>query len=207
MNYSLGRSNVKIRFATLGIVLLTLCIIVLHNNIAGNQKQNEIPVQSTTTRTVSTTTMMKLTSSAFGENQSIPSHYTCDGASISPELAISDVPLLAKSLVILMDDPDVPTNIKPDGNFDHWVMYDIAVDTKVILEGQFAGTLGANGTGKLGYIGPCPPDREHRYFFKLYALDIKLNLSEGKTKAEVQKAIEGHVIESTELIGLYNRKK
>lgn len=150
---------------------------------------------------------MKLTSSAFSENESIPSVYTCDGKNLSPELSIDGVPAAAKSLVLLMNDPDVPTSIKPDGNYDHWVMYNIEADTKVIKEGSFAGTLGNNGAGKPGYIGPCPPDREHRYFFKLFALDKKLGFAEGKTRTEILSAIEGHVIESTELVGLYNRKK
>jgi Raf kinase inhibitor-like YbhB/YbcL family protein len=150
---------------------------------------------------------MKITSTAFGENERIPSVYTCDGANTSPELRIDDVPSDAKSLVLLMDDPDVPKNLRPDGNFDHWVMYDIAPDTKVIPEGRFAGIEGNNGTGKIGYIGPCPPDREHRYFFKLYALDTKLDLPSGKSKKEIQDAILGHVLTSAELIGRYERKK
>lgn len=198
----------KIRFFTAVIVLLTLSIIVLDNEIVGKKSKSQIPTTvATSSIIVSSTTMMRLTSSAFSEKESIPSVYTCDGSNTSPELSISGVPVGAKSLVLLMDDPDVPTSIKADGIFDHWVMYDIEADTKVIQEGKFSGTLGANGTGKTGYIGPCPPDRQHRYFFKLYALDQKLGFPEGKTKQEILSAIEGHVLESSELIGLYERKK
>jgi Raf kinase inhibitor-like YbhB/YbcL family protein len=155
------------------------------------------------------TPMLTLTSSAFQENASIPAQFTCDGANRSPELSISGVPAAAKSLVLIMDDPDIPEAVKTARGidvFDHWVVFNMPPDTASLAEGQTPpGLEGANGAGKLGYTGPCPPDREHRYFFKLYALDTMLSLSEGATKAEVEAAMEGHRIESTELIGLYNR--
>jgi len=150
-----------------------------------------------------TSSNMQLTSTAFEQNQLIPSKYTCDGENVSPPLAIADVPEQAKSLVLIMDDPDAPVGV-----WDHWVAYNIPPGTSLIDEGQTPhGIMGKNTRGNLAYGGPCPPDREHRYFFKLYALDSMLDIAEGATKAEVEKAMEGHVIEQTELMGRYDRSR
>src|SRR3989338_8517279 len=138
---------------------------------------------------------MKLTSPAFTEGGKIPSKYTCDGENSSPPLSISDVPTKAKSLVLLMDDPDIPETAKKSFNvsvWDHWVVFNVPPGTKAVSEGKNPpGVLGKNTGGKNSYGGPCPPDREHRYFFKLYALDTKLDLPEGVTKSEVEAAMEG----------------
>lgn len=151
--------------------------------------------------------MMKLTSPAFEHNKKIPSEYTCDGEDISPELTIEDVPQNANSLALIMDDPDVPKNIRPDGLFVHWVVWNIPRDTKTISRAnEPEGVLGKTNFGRTGYGGPCPPDSEHRYFFKLYALDTTIDLKEGSTKKELERAMEGHIIQKTELIGLYERK-
>jgi Raf kinase inhibitor-like YbhB/YbcL family protein len=149
---------------------------------------------------------MKISSPAFNDNESIPSTFTCDGMNISPELRFSDIPATARALVFIMDDPDVPTAIRSDGMFIHWVLYDIDGTATGIPEGGTMGTSGVNTTGEIGYIGPCPPDREHRYFFKLYALDRELDLPEGKTKDEVITAMRGHIIAEATLIGRYNRQ-
>ncbi|MDP3639898.1 MAG: YbhB/YbcL family Raf kinase inhibitor-like protein [Nanoarchaeota archaeon] len=153
---------------------------------------------------------MKLTSPAFDHNGKIPAKYTCDGESISPPLQIADIPTAAKSLVLLMDDPDIPEFVKKRYNisvWDHWVVFNIPPTTKNIPERKNpAGVLGKNTGGKNGYDGPCPPDREHRYFFKLYALDTTVTLSEGATKAEVERAMEKHVLAKAELVGRYERK-
>ena len=148
---------------------------------------------------------MKLTSSAFQNNGSIPSKYTCDGKNINPQLKISGIPAKAKSLALIMDDPDA---VKPAGKvWDHWIVYNIPYDTSEIKEGEEPEGMHGKGTGNnLNYRGPCPPDAEHRYFFKLYAIDAELNIPEGSTKAEVEKAIKEHIIEKTELIGRYSRK-
>lgn len=144
---------------------------------------------------------MKLISSAFENGGRIPSKYSCDGENISPELKISDVPEDTKSLVLIMDDPDAPV-----GTWDHWVVFNISSSVGEIKEGEEpVGVKGKNSWGKTGYGGPCPPDREHRYFFKLYALDIELDLSEGATKKEVEDVMEGHVLEKVELMGRYER--
>ncbi len=154
---------------------------------------------------------MKLTSPAFQQNGKIPSKYTCDGENINPPLLIADVPKSVKSLVLLMDDPDIPEIAKKNFNvevWDHWVVFNMPPTLRTIEEGENPpGILGKNTRGNITYGGPCPPDREHRYFFRLYALDIMLNLKEGATKNEVEQAMRGHVLEQTELIGRYERRK
>ena len=154
---------------------------------------------------------MKLTSPAFQQNGKIPSKYTCDGENINPPLLIADVPKSVKSLVLLMDDPDIPEIAKKNFNvevWDHWVVFNMPPTLRTIEEGENPpGILGKNTRGNITYGGPCPPDREHRYFFRLYALDIMLNLKEGATKNEVEQAMRGHVLEQTESIGRYERRK
>lgn len=154
--------------------------------------------------------MMKLTSPAFEQNGKIPSIYTCDGENSSPPLTISDVPTTAKCLVLLMDDPDIPEVAKKNFNvevWDHWVIFNIPASTTEIKEGKMPrGVLGRNTRGNNSYGGPCPPDREHRYFFKLYALDTMLALKEGAMKKEVEIAMDGHILARAELMGKYERK-
>ncbi|RJQ83813.1 MAG: YbhB/YbcL family Raf kinase inhibitor-like protein [Desulfobacteraceae bacterium] len=142
---------------------------------------------------------MKLSSSAFKNNDPIPRKYTCQGEDVHPELIIEDIPQEAESLVLIVDDPDAPGKV-----FDHWVAYDIPVTGK-IGEGAMPGTQGVNDFRKSGYGGPCPPSGTHRYFFKLYALDERLNLPEGLGKGDVQKAVQGHVLDQAELIGVYSK--
>jgi len=145
-------------------------------------------------------TGMQLTSTAFSEGNRIPSKYTCDGAGVSPPLGIADIPAAAKTLVLVVDDPDAPR-----GTWDHWVAYGIAV-TDRIPEGVAAlGTSGVNSGGSKGYQGPCPPSGSHRYFFTVYALDAPLGLAPGATKAKVLDAIKGHVLAEATLMGLYSR--
>ena len=153
---------------------------------------------------------MKLTSSAFEMNGKIPSRYSCDGENINPELIIKDVPENTESLVLIMDDPDIPESVKEQRGiqvFDHWIVFNILKETRKIEEGKNPdGVLGNNSKGELGYTGPCPPDKEHRYFFKLYALDKKLDLKEGATKKEIIEAMQDNIIDHSELIGRYERK-
>jgi Raf kinase inhibitor-like YbhB/YbcL family protein len=144
---------------------------------------------------------LQITSTAFPPNGAIPSKYTCDGQSVTPPLAFSSVPARTQSLVLIVDDPDVPKNLMPSGVFDHWLVWDLPADSKGFAEG--AGKGGINGMGQQGYIGPCPPDREHRYFFKLYALDTKLTGAKIANKADLEGAMKGHIIEQAELIGRY----
>lgn len=150
---------------------------------------------------------MRLSSGAFAHEGNIPSRHTCDGTNVSPPLSISDVPEGAKSLAIIMEDPDVPTTVRPDGMWDHWVVWNIASDTREIAENIAPGVIGANTGGKNAYTGPCPPDREHRYFFKLFALDTELALAPGAKKTQLLEAIEGHILTTAELMGRYERKQ
>lgn len=150
---------------------------------------------------------MKISSPVFKHKEQIPSHYTCDGANINPPLVISEVPAPAKSLVLIMDDPDVPTFIRADGLWVHWLVWNIDPHTTLIKENSSDfGVVGPNTRNVNAYGGPCPPDREHRYFFKLYALDIILDLANSADKNQLEQAMSGHVIEQSEIIGLYQRK-
>ena len=109
-----------------------------------------------------------------------------------------------------MDDPDVPKALKPDGVFDHWVMFNIPASVTEIPASGSVGLAGVNGAGKNAYTGPCPPAQyepsEHRYFFRLYALDAMLSLSEGASKQDVLRAMQGHILEEAQLVGKYKRK-
>jgi hypothetical protein len=149
---------------------------------------------------------LTITSPEFTAGGTIPSKFTCDAGRTAPNpaLVFGNVPAKTQSLALIMDDPDVPKTMIPSGEFVHWVLWDLPADSKGIAEG--AGTGGVNGMGRPGYMGPCPPDKSHRYFFKLYALDTKL---EGpfKNKAELVKAMEGHIIQQAELMGNYERVK
>jgi Raf kinase inhibitor-like YbhB/YbcL family protein len=152
---------------------------------------------------------LQLTSSAFAHGKKIPSKYTCDGENISPPLQFHGIPTQAKSLVLIMVDPDIPLAAKEKFNieqWDHWSVFNIPPATKGIAEGaKPTGEEGANTRGNNGYGGPCPPDREHRYFFTLYALDTMLSLPPGATRAQIEHAMHGHVVEKTELMGTYVR--
>lgn len=175
--------------------------------IIGCTQIENIETEKIEEKTIDVAANMKLTSPAFGHNGKIPPEYTCDGADVSPELHISNVPKNAKSLALIIDDPDVPKNIRLSGLWVHWVVWNIPPDTKTIQKGNEPEGIGGNSDFKrTGYGGPCPPDREHRYFFKLYALDTELDLAEGSNKKELENVMEGHIIEKTELIGLYNRQ-
>ena len=143
---------------------------------------------------------MQLTSPAFEHQGTIPAKYTCDGSNISPPLAATDVPEAARSLVLLVDDPDAPGR-----TFVHWVVYDILPDVEKVQEDTDPGTVGSNDFGNVSYGGPCPPSGRHRYFFKLYALDRELGLSPGQSKQQIEREMEGHIIAQAELIGLYAR--
>jgi Raf kinase inhibitor-like YbhB/YbcL family protein len=140
---------------------------------------------------------MELFSKEFDHNQPIPRRFTCQGEDVSPELSIAQVPEGARKLALIMDDPDAP-----GGTFEHWVAYNIPVTT-TIEEGGAPGIQGANDFGRTGYGGPCPPSGTHRYVFKLYALDGDLELPAGVGKSDLEKAMEGRILDRAELIGLY----
>ena len=151
---------------------------------------------------------IEIKSSAFDEGGIIPKKYTCDGADVSPTLSWTSVPEETKTIALICDDPDAPM-----GTWVHWVLFNLPADVKELPENVPSeknldnGTMqGTNDFGKIGYGGPCPPDREHRYIFKLFALDAELELAEGSTKAEVEQAIQGHIIAQAELMGKYERQ-
>jgi Raf kinase inhibitor-like YbhB/YbcL family protein len=151
---------------------------------------------------------MKITSPAFQEGSHIPSVYTCEGKNVHPPLQFQNVPGNAISLVLIMDDPDVPASIRPDKMYDHWIVFNMPANTPGITDtGEIPGIQGKSTNGKNMYVGPCPPFGEHRYFFKLYALDIKLKLPTGATKKEVEQAMNGHIMAEAQLVGLYEKKK
>ncbi|MFN3625561.1 MAG: YbhB/YbcL family Raf kinase inhibitor-like protein [Hyphomicrobium sp.] len=152
---------------------------------------------------------LKISSPAFDDGGQIPAKYTCQGADVSPPLVFSGVPDDAKSLVLIVDDPDAPDPKAPKMTYVHWVLYDLPPDTKGFDEGikSFpAGTKdGTNDWKRTGYGGPCPPIGRHRYFFKLYALDTKLAGLDKPTKDAVLKAMQGHVLAEAQLMGTYQK--
>lgn len=191
-------------------LVLILLIIVASALVIYSLNRPKPAVENSAVENIKVKNGMQLTSTTFENNGSVPSKYTCDFATpVNPPLEISNIPLGTKSLALIVDDPDVPKALKPDGVFDHWVIFNISPDTANIPENASTGIRGNNGTGKTGYIGPCPPREyepsEHRYFFRVYALDIELSLKESASKSEVLAAIKGHILVEAELIGRYKR--
>lgn len=154
-----------------------------------------------------------VTSTSFAEGGSIPSTYTCEGDDLSPPLTWSGVPEDAYSLVLIVDDPDAPDPDAPKTTWVHWVLYNISADTTGLPEAVEpqelpSGTVeGLNDWQRTGYGGPCPPKGRHRYLFKLYALDTVLTGLDEPTKAEVEAAMEGHVVGQAELVGTYEKAR
>jgi Raf kinase inhibitor-like YbhB/YbcL family protein len=146
---------------------------------------------------------VKIESSAFKDNEFIPSKYTCDGVNISPPLRINEAPENAKSLVLIVDDPDAPIK-----TWVHWTIWNIDPMTSEIAEGSYpkGAVEGMTDFGRTSYGGPCPPSGTHRYFFKLYALDSVLNLISSATVKDIEKEMHGHILDKAQLIGLYKRK-
>lgn len=145
---------------------------------------------------------MKLTSTAFANEEKIPVEFTCDGKKVNPPLSITGVPDSTKSLAIIVDDPDAPL-----GTFTHWVIWNINPGTKEIVPGIIPekSMEGTNSAGRTGYTPPCPPSGTHRYFFTLFAVDTAIGLDGKAKKADLEAAMNGHIIEQTNLIGMYGR--
>ena len=152
-----------------------------------------------------------LSSPAFSQMQEIPSIYTCESDDISPPLKWQNIPTGAKSLAIIVDDPDAPDPKAPSTIWVHWVAYNLSPEVTELSQGITSGSLpsgmkeGKNDWGQTGYRGPCPPIGRHRYFFKLYALDVVLNDLHNPTKAQLENAMRGHIIAETELVGTYQK--
>jgi len=186
----------KNRLTAVVILALTLSIIT-------------VDLAAQTNKSSDTMAEISVKTPAFVANGMIPSKYTCDGENISPDLDWSAVPEATKSIVLIMDDPDAP-----NGDWVHFILFNIPPDTRH-LAGSFKVSskpsplmkAGSNSAGKLDYHGPCPPSGIHRYFFKLYALDIVLSQPEGITKRELLKVMEGHIVAKGEIIGRYQRTR
>lgn len=147
---------------------------------------------------------LELFSTQFKQGQSIPKVYTCDGNNTSPPLSWRDIPAGTKSLVLIMEDPDAPA-----GTWDHWLLYNIPSTTTSLEENLSTLPVGAlqgrNSWNNTSYGGPCPPDREHRYFFKLYAVDKMLPNQIGLSKQAIEQVLKGHILASAELMARYQR--
>jgi Raf kinase inhibitor-like YbhB/YbcL family protein len=151
--------------------------------------------------------VIKVKSTVFGEGNPIPKRYACDGLNVSPPLEMSGVQESAKSLAIICEDPDAPSGV-----WTHWVIFNIPPESKTLPEGVEMDELledgskqGLNDSGMVGYSGPCPPGGTHRYYFRVYALDSKLDLPPRISKQELLNAMEGHVLDKGQLMGLYSR--
>ena len=143
---------------------------------------------------------LKVKSPAFESNKPIPKKYSCDGNDINPPLTIEGTPKEAKTLALIVDDPDAPS-----GTFDHWIVWNIPASTSKIGENTVPGKEGMNSAKQPSYMGPCPPGGTHRYFFKVYALDVELSLGINSRKKDVEKAMQCHILAKGELVGLYSR--
>ena len=186
------------------ITALTLSLLVF---LACSSRQQPAAQAPVATPNQEQKMEIKLTSTAFKEGEAIPRQYTCDGVDISPPLEWTGVPKSAKTIALIADDPDAPS-----GRFVHWVLYNLPAENIGLVENVPAtenvkggGIQGKNGFEKIGYGGPCPPSGTHRYFFKIYALDNELPLKAGATKAEVEKAMQGHIVAQGQLMGRYSR--
>jgi Raf kinase inhibitor-like YbhB/YbcL family protein len=184
------------RFARLILILGVIPAVLLVQCAGSESKEGEKGMT------------IELTSPAFEAGGVIPTKHTCDGADVSPRLEWSGAPEGTKTLALICDDPDAPM-----GTWVHWVIYDIPADTTSLSEGvprdetvEDIAVQGTNDFKRIGYGGPCPPrGKPHRYFFKLYALDSRLELKPGAKKKDVEEAMEGHVLAKGELVGKYQR--
>ncbi|HEY2003681.1 MAG TPA: YbhB/YbcL family Raf kinase inhibitor-like protein [Candidatus Saccharimonadia bacterium] len=146
---------------------------------------------------------MTITSTAFQSDTAIPQRYECEGDGVNPPLAFDGVPSEAQALALVVDDPDAPS-----GTFDHWVLWNLPATLREIPENwepEPGVSVGANGADKNSWYPPCPPSGTHHYHFKLYALDEKLDLAEGSSKGELEKAMQRHIVAQSELVGTYSK--
>ena len=181
------------------LLLSGIAIVAGCAGTAGIDINTAIP---TTEQNTIIDTNMKITSSTFAENEEIPAKYSCDGEDVNPPLEFEDVPNNAKSLALIVDDPDAPVK-----TWLHWTLWNIPPDTTAIGENSIpdGAIQGMTDFGRLGYGGPCPPNGTHHYYFKIYALDEVLDLSSGASLNDLESAMNGHVIGQAQLIGQYSR--
>lgn len=152
-----------------------------------------------------------LESPAFSHLESIPKHFTCEGSDVAPYLIWYGHPQATRSFALIVDDPDAPDPAAPERTYVHCVIFNLPPDCTELHEGfedlPEGAVFGTNDWGRLGYGGPCPPKGNHRYFFKLYALNDPLELPEGATKSDVLAAMEGKVLGHATLVGLYEKRQ
>ncbi|HEV7930658.1 MAG TPA: YbhB/YbcL family Raf kinase inhibitor-like protein [Nitrosospira sp.] len=202
---SIGLSYLQARVAVLSAIAL-ICLV--SEAAESNPLRNR---QETKQKKEKTFMSMSITSSSFPHNGPIPTRHTCEGHDTSPELLWTDVPAGTKSLALIMDDPDAPDPAAPKRVWVHWVLYNIPATSSGLPEGVAPEDLppgtqeGLNDWQRTGYGGPCPPIGNHRYFFKLYALDTVLPDLKQPTKAKLEEAMRGHIIAVAELIGRYQK--
>lgn len=177
----------------IGIAFVVIALIYAGGNLFKHGGRNQVSQLQNNS--------LSLTSSAFSNNGTIPREFSCKGRNVNPPLSISGVPASAKSLTLIMHDPDAP-----NGDFVHWLVWDIPATTeKVNTDSSPVGaTLGTNGTGRTGYLGPCPPSGTHRYIFELYAVDKILGLKPGANHSQLGAALAGHILAQHNLIGTFS---
>ncbi|MDP3948451.1 MAG: YbhB/YbcL family Raf kinase inhibitor-like protein [bacterium] len=180
-------------------IYVIIFLLVTVAGILAFSKNSRAPVYGEPSRTIKFSSM-NISSPEFKNSESIPAKFTCQGAGINPQLEISGVPAEAKSLALIMDDPDATV-----GTFTHWLIWNIDTKISTIKENNAPGVQGTNGRKENAYIGPCPPSGTHRYFFKLYALDAMLDLKAGASKSELESEIAKHELERAELVGTYKK--
>lgn len=181
-------------------ILASMAFYAFNNNLASNNISN---IGSSTASTENFMEKLAITSPSFSNGEMIPVKYTCNGEKINPPISITGVSQNAKSLVFILEDPDAPVQ----GGFIHWVRFNIPPANVSAGEGaDIGGLFGKNSAGNTDYVPPCPPSGIHHYYFKIYALDIELPLSDNATKTEIESAMAGHIISSAELIGLFGKK-
>lgn len=190
------------KFLTKSLLPLTLLLSLYGCQPDPHPPTTILPPSSSETKNNNLTNSMKISSPNFENNSPIPAKYTCQGLGISPQLDISDVPENTKSLALIVDDPDATS-----GSWNHWVVWNIPTETKTIPEnvGQKFAIQGNNSWPNQSYGAPCPPTGSHRYFFKLYALDKSLDLPATATKADLEKAMSGHIVDEAQLMGVYKK--
>lgn len=178
-------------------VFFTISLFLLTILITGCGTKSEVNLDNNLKN------IMQVKSSSFEHNQNLPSQYTCDGEGINPPLQISEIPEGTQSLALISDDPDASS-----GDFTHWLVWNIDPTISEIAENSVpeGAVEGTTDFGNTGYGAPCPPSGSHHYYFKVYALDTKLDLSSEAKKANLEKAMEGHVLDKAEIVGLYTRE-
>lgn len=195
-----------------GVLLAALCIAIMMLSIGCNRGHTNYEpttnerIDSKTDQYVSTQgdelMTLRITSSTFKDGELIPKNHTCQGTNVNPPLSIEGVPKGTKSLAIIMDDPDAPMGV-----WDHWILWNIDPQTSFIDQNSCPPNAiqGKNSGGMNRYSGPCPPSGTHRYFFKVYALDTKIDLQQNAAKSDLERAMQGHIIEKTQIMGLYRK--